>query len=224
MWALAFLPLMLAGILALFYKKYWLGTALTTYGIFQQIAVNHFQITYYALLIVAALAIAVGINWIRNKEWKHLGKVIAIGVSAAILGVAGNALILLTTSEYSKYTMRGGKNLEINGDTVKQAKTTGLDYDYAFRYSLGKAETAVLAMPDAFGSSSAEPLGEESNVISKLTDRGVPMNNAMQIAGQMPKYWGGITEGTSGPPYVGAITCLLALIGFALIRSKPVGT
>jgi len=218
MWALAFLPLMLAGILALFDKKYWLGTALTTYGIFQQIAVNHFQITYYALLIVAALAIAVGINWIRNKEWKHLGKVIAIGVSAAILGVAGNALILLTTSEYSKYTMRGGKNLEINGDTVKQAKTTGLDYDYAFRYSLGKAETAVLAMPDAFGSSSAEPLGEESNVISKLTDRGVPMNNAMQIAGQMPKYWGGITEGTSGPPYVGAITCLLALIGFALIR------
>ena len=218
MWALAFLPLMLAGILALFDKKYWLGTALTTYGIFQQIAVNHFQITYYALLIVAALAIAIGINWIRNKEWKHLGKVIAIGVSAAILGVAGNALILLTTSEYSKYTMRGGKNLEINGDTVKQAKTTGLDYDYAFRYSLGKAETAVLAMPDAFGSSSAEPLGEESNVISKLTDRGVPMNNAMQIAGQMPKYWGGITEGTSGPPYVGAITCLLALIGFALIR------
>jgi hypothetical protein len=45
------------------------------------------------------------------------------------------------------------------------------------------------------------------------------MNNALQIAGQMPKYWGGISEGTSGPPYVGAITCLLALIGFVLIKS-----
>lgn len=218
MWALAFLPLMLAGIVALFDKKYWLGTALTTYGIFQQIAVNHFQITYYAFLLVAAIFLAYLATWIKNKDWTHAGRVIATGLGALLIGLAGNALILLTTSEYSQYTMRGGKNLEIAGDTVKQTKTTGLDYDYAFRYSLGKAETAVLALPDAFGSSSSTPLSEESNVIKKLTDRGVPANNAQQIAGQLPNYWGGISEGTSGPPYVGAITCLLALIGFALIR------
>ncbi|MEY5033804.1 MAG: hypothetical protein RL447_182, partial [Bacteroidota bacterium] len=219
MWALAFLPLMFAGILALFEKRYWLGTALTTYGIFQQIAVNHFQITYYAILIAAAIFFAYLYTWIKNKEWKHTGRVLAIGLGAGVLGLAGNALILMTTSEYSKFTMRGGKNLQINGDTVTKAKTTGLDYDYAFRYSLGKAETAVLAMPDAFGSSSAEPLGESSNVITKLTERGIPESNALQIAGQMPKYWGGIVEGTSGPPYVGAITCILALIGFVLIKS-----
>ncbi len=219
MLALAFLPLMFAGILALFEKRYWLGTALTTYGIFQQIAVNHFQITYYAVLIGTAIFFAYLVAWVKQKEWKHVGKVLTIGVVAGLLGLTGNALILLTTSEYSKYTMRGGKNIEIKGDTVTQTKTSGLDYDYAFRYSLGKAETAVLAMPDAFGSSSAEPLSETSNVITKLTERGVPESNAMQIAGQMPRYWGGIVEGTSGPPYVGAITCLLALIGFALIKS-----
>jgi hypothetical protein len=219
MWALAFLPLMFAGILALFEKRYWLGAALTTYGIFQQIAVNHFQITYYAILIAAAIFFAYLYTWIKNKEWKHTGRVLAIGLGAGVLGLAGNALILMTTSEYSKFTMRGGKNLQINGDTVTKAKTTGLDYDYAFRYSLGKTETAVLAMPDAFGSSSAEPLGESSNVITKLTERGIPESNALQIASQMPKYWGGIVEGTSGPPYVGAITCILALIGFVLIKS-----
>ena len=219
MWALAFLPLMFAGILALFEKRYWLGAALTTYGIFQQIAVNHFQITYYAILIAAAIFFSYLFVWIKQKEWAHTGRVLAIGLGAGLIGLAGNALILMTTSEYSKFTMRGGKNLQINGDTVTQTKTTGLDYDYAFRYSLGKAETAVLAMPDAFGSSSAEPLGEESNVITKLTEKGVPESNARQIASQMPKYWGGIVEGTSGPPYVGAITCLLALIGFVLIKS-----
>lgn len=219
MLALAFLPLMFAGILALFEKRYWLGTALTTFGIYQQIGVNHFQITYYAVLIAAAIFFAHLVTWIKNKDWKHLGKVLAIGISAGILGLAGNALILMTTSEYTQYTMRGGKSLEIKGDTVTKTKTSGLDNDYAFRYSLGKAETGVLAMPDAFGSSSGEPLSEESSVITKLTERGVPESNALQIAGQMPRYWGGIEEGTSGPPYVGAITCLLALIGFALIKA-----
>jgi hypothetical protein len=219
MWALAFLPLMFAGILALFEKRYWLGAALCTFGIFQQIGVNHFQITYYALLIAAAIFFSYLFTWVRNKDWKHTGKVLAVGLGAGLLGLAGNALLLMTTSEYSKFTMRGGKNIEIKGDTVTRATTSGLDYDYAFRYSLGKAETAVLAMPNAFGGSSAEPLGEESNVIKKLTERGVPVNDAMQITGQMPKYWGGIVEGTSGPPYVGAITCILALLGFVLIKS-----
>lgn len=219
MWALAFLPLLFAGVLALFEKRYWLGTALTVYGIFQQIAVNHFQITYYALLIGVAVFIAYAISWFRNKEWKHATRVLGIGIGAALLGLAGNALILLTTSEYSRYTMRGGKNLQISGDTVKQTKTTGLDYDYASRYSISKAETAVLALPDAFGSSSSEPLGEKSNVIKNLTERGVPENDARQITSQMPRYWGGIVEGTSGPPYVGAITCILALIGFLLLKS-----
>lgn len=219
MWALAFLPLMFAGIIALFEKKYWIGTALTVFGIFQQIAVNHFQITYYTLLIGIAIFAAYAISWIKNKDWKHTSRVIGIGLGAVVLGVAGNALILLTTSEYSRYTMRGGKNLQISGDTVKQTKTSGLDYDYASRYSISKSETAVLAMPDAFGSSSAEPLGEESNVIKKLTERGVSEQDARQITSQMPRYWGGIVEGTSGPPYVGAITCILALIGFVMVRS-----
>ncbi len=219
MWALAFLPILFAGIIALFEKRYWMGLALTVFGIYQQIAVNHFQITYYALIIGVGIFVAYLINWIKNKEWKHTARVLGIGIGAAVLGIAGNALILLTTAEYSRYTMRGGKNLQISGDTVKQAKTTGLDYDYAARYSISIPETAVLALPDAFGSSSAEGLNEESNVITKLTERGVPENDARQIASQIPKYWGGIVEGTSGPPYVGAITCLLAIIGFVLIKS-----
>ncbi|MBM3433006.1 MAG: YfhO family protein [Bacteroidetes bacterium] len=219
MLALAFLPLMFAGILALFQKRYWLGIGLTTFGIFQQIAVNHFQITYYAILIAVGIFFAYLTCWIKNKEWKHLGKVLAIGIIAGLVGLAGNALNLMTTSEYSQYTMRGGKNIEIKGNAVSKIKTTGLDYDYASRYSLGKAETVVLAMPDAFGSSSSEPLVEDSKVITKLTERGIPESNALQIASQMPRYWGGIVEGTSGPPYVGVITCLLALIGFALIKS-----
>ena len=62
---------------------------------------------------------------------------------SAIIGIAGNALTLKTTSEYAKYTMRGGKDINIQGDSVTVAKTSGLDTSYAFEYSLGKAETVT---------------------------------------------------------------------------------
>jgi hypothetical protein len=39
----------------------------------------------------------------------------------------------------------------------------------------------------------------------------------MQVVAQLPKYWGGILS-TDGPPYVGVIICLLALIGFVVVR------
>ena len=115
--------------------------------------------------------------------------------------------------------MRGGKAISIEGVNVKQEKTTGLEASYAFQYSLGKAETAVVLMPDAFGGSSAKPLGENSKVIEKLTDKGIPEEQAMQVANSLPRYWGGIDGvGTSGPPYIGAVICLLAWIGFAIVR------
>ncbi|MBK7560869.1 MAG: hypothetical protein IPI68_04970 [Chitinophagaceae bacterium] len=44
--------------------------------------------------------------------------ILAVSVTAiaAIVGVAGNALTLLTTNEYTKLTMRGGKDVTIEGD------------------------------------------------------------------------------------------------------------
>ncbi len=78
--------------------------------------------------------------------------------------MAGNALTLKTSSEYVKYTMRGGKDISIEGESVKTANTKGLDTAYAFVYSLGKAETFTLMMPNAFGGGSGQPLSENSNV------------------------------------------------------------
>ncbi|MBK8952855.1 MAG: hypothetical protein IPM85_11795 [Chitinophagaceae bacterium] len=99
-----------------------MGVALTTYGAFQQISVNHLQVSSYFFLIAAFVTIFYVVKWVREKDWKHLGIAGALTVVSAIIGIAGNALILKTTSEYSKFTMRGGKDVEIEGDTVKAAK------------------------------------------------------------------------------------------------------
>jgi membrane protein YfhO len=123
----------------------------------------------------------------------------------------------LTTYEYTKATTRGGNDLIVTSGSVKKTKSSGLDTAYAFQYSLGKAEAVVTFMPKAFGESSSKTFDENSKVVEKLTEKGVPENSAIQLASQLPKYWGGIIQ-TDGPPYAGVIICLLALIGFIVVR------
>ena len=218
MLATGFMPLLLAGIISIYEKKYWLGFALATFGTYQQISVNHLQVSYYFFLIALFITIGYLVKWIKEKDWKHIGIAGALTIIAGSIGLAGNALVLKTTSEYSKLTMRGGKDISIEGDTVKAAKTSGLDTSYAFEYSLGKAEVATLIMPDAFGGGSGKPVGEKSAVVDKLMGRGIDEANAQQIAGSLPGYWGGLPY-TSGPQYLGVVICLLALIGFVISKT-----
>ena len=218
MLATAFIPLLIAGLICTFEKKYWLGLALTTYATYQQIGVNHLQISYYTFLIATAITICYLYIWIKQKDWKHIVIAGAITAVAAVIGLAGSALTLKTTSEYTQYTMRGGKDISIEGDTVKAAKTSGLDTSYAFIYSLGKTESSTLIMPNAFGGGSSKMSGENSKVIGKLTDRGIPENNAQQLAGSLPRYWGALPY-TAGPAYLGVFICLLGLIGFVILKT-----
>ena len=224
MYAIAYMPALMAGLLLIYEKKYWIGLALTTVATYMEIAVNHPQINFYFFLVAAAVTIAYVITWIQRKEWKHL--VIAAGTTAiaAIVGIAGSAMSLMTNSEYVKATMRGGKDIAIEDGKVTTAKTSGLDADYALRWSISKPEATVLLMPEAFGGSSGKSLNENSHVVEKLTAKGIPEAQAMQVASSLPKYWGGMSdpsETTAGPPYVGVIICILALIGFVIIK-KPI--
>jgi hypothetical protein len=219
MLATAFMPLLLAGLVLTFKKKYWLGLAVTTLAAYLQVASNHLQITYYFFLVAAAITLCYLIIWIRKKEWKHIiiaGSIVAIG---GLVGLAGSAMTLMTTAEYTKYTMRGGKSIDTQKDTVTASKTSGLDTSYAFEYSLGKAESFTLLMPNAFGGGSYKHLSEDSKVISNLVKAGVDGATAQQLATQqLPSYWGELPF-TAGPAYLGVFICLLGLIGFVIIKT-----
>lgn len=217
MLAIAYMPLLLAGLILIYEKKYWLGLALTTLGTYMEISANHPQINYYFFIVAIAVTISYLISWIKKKEWKHIGIALGLTAAAAITGVAACSFAFLIGSDYAKHTIRGGQNISIEGDSVTVKKTTGLDTSYAFEYSFIKSEPLVMLMPNAFGGSSATPLDENSNVITKLTAKGLPENTAAQVAGSLPKYWGGL-ESTSGPAYIGAVICILALIGFVVIK------
>lgn len=217
MLATGFMPLLLAGLIFLYEKKYWLGIALTTYGAYQQIGVNHLQVTYYFILIALLITIGYLVKWIREKEFKHMMIAGSLAILAAVTGVMSNALVLKTTSEYAKFTMRNGKDVEIVGDSVKNTKTTGLDTSYAFEYSVGKGETFTLFMPESFGGSTSKAGDESSHVVKKLTDAGYNESDGSQIASQLPKYWGELPS-TAGPAYLGIFIFLFGLIGFFTVK------
>lgn len=215
--AIAYMPALIGSLLLLFEKKYLLGAALTSLSTFLLISANHLQITYYTLIIVFFMAVGYAIHRIKQKEIKPLLLSFGIAIGTAILGVAANAVSLLTTYEYSKESIRGGSVL---ADNKSQVTKSGLSTDYALSYSLYKTEPLVLMFPRIYGGSShnLEVSEEKSKAIEALRQMPQQLAQFVQQSGGLSFYWGGIDGvGTAGPPYTGAIICFLALIGFVVL-------
>lgn len=219
MLAIAYLPAFVASLLLLYNKKYIWGTALTALFTGLLIAVNHLQITYYGFLVALVISIGFGIDWLKKKEYKRIAVSAGLVVLAALLGVMVNAVSLLTTYEYSKYTIRGGSEL---ADGKSSTTKTGLTKDYAMSYSMYKTEPLVMMFPRIYGGSSGnlEVSEDKSKAIQSLQE--MPQQLGQVVQGALQFYWGGIYEngGTAGPPYIGAIVCFLALIGFVILDGK----
>ena len=151
---MAYMPALLGAILLVYQKKYLLGAALTALftGLF--IAMNHLQVTYYFLIVAALMTIYYLIEWIRAKDYKHIIKAFAIVAITGVIGVASNLVILATTYDYSKATMRNGV-LNLDSTKTNSENTTGLPIDYAFQWSFQKSEVFSILVPNIYGGVSA---------------------------------------------------------------------
>lgn len=90
----------------------------------------------------------------RSNQVAHLLKSVGLLILAGIIGVAANALVLLTVYDFSKESKRGGQLVmepAPGADVVKDGKTSGLSKEYAFQWSYGKAETLSLMFPGVMG-------------------------------------------------------------------------
>lgn len=220
MMAIAYLPAFIASLLLIYNRRYLWGTALTALFLGLLLSANHLQITYYAMIITVFMSVSMGYQWIKAKDYKHLTRAVGFAVIAAMLGVAVNAVSLFSTYEYAKRTIRGGSEL---ADNKGQFTKTGLSTDYALSYSMYKTEPLVMMFPRIYGGSSGQPevAQEKSKAVESLQQ--MPQQLAQQVQSSlMSFYWGGIdgSAGTAGPPYVGAIVCLLGLLGFVLLDGK----
>lgn len=215
MLSIAYMPALLTSVLLIYEKKYWLGAALTALFASVLISMNHVQIAYYLFLAIGIMTLFFAYRWIKNKEFKHLVMAAVFTTGAALIGVLTNAVSLMSTYEYQKETIRGGYS-DLSESQKGEAKT-GLTKEYAFDYSMGIAEPFVMMVPRMFGGSSdkEEMSQEESKAIEVLST----LPQELQQHLPMSYYWGGVGF-TSGPPYVGAIICFLAIMGMFVLNNK----
>lgn len=219
MLSIAYVPALLGALLLIFRKKYWIGAALT--ALFSSILIfhNHYQIVYYLLLVTTFMTAGHFYQWIRQKETKHLVLASVFALVAGLTGVFTNAVMLFTTYDYSKATIRGGQAaLNLTDSLNKKTNNGGLDTAYAFLYgSYGMAETFTLLVPDMYGGAS-NPLGEDSKLVETMSEKGLPPQLANQLYSYVPSYWGK-QPGHSGPVYLGAIFCFLFLFGMLFLKT-----
>lgn len=215
--AMGYVPALLAAVLLVFQKKYWVGGALTAIFVSSLIGQNHPQVAYYFILVAISAGVAYLVSWIRNKEYKHILVSLTVLVAAGIAGAAVNLVSLATTLDFSKATMRNGTlNLDTTG---KETRTSsGLPIDYAFGWSFGKSEVLTVLVPNIYGGSQGE-LGADSHLAKTAVEKGVPDDQAESLAKGYSaySYWGALPF-TSGPVYLGAVMCFLFIFGLIYLK------
>lgn len=206
--ALAYLPPMIGGIVLAYRGKYMKGLLVTAIFTAFEINANHIQMTYYFLFVILFMVIAFLVDAIRNRQLARFWKASAVCVVAALIGVAMNASNLYHTWEYQKQSMRGKSEL-VKKNSANQTDS-GLERDYITQWSYGIGETWTLLVPNAKGGASV-PMIQNSIVRENAN----PMYE--QIYQQLGQYWGE-QPGTSGPVYVGAFVCMLFIFSLFIVR------
>lgn len=208
--AMTMAPLILAGMVYAFKRKWLWALTLAAVGTAMQVRSGHYQITYYLGIIVLAYGISELVLAIMNKTLKDFSMAVLVLVIGAGLGIAANAGRLMTMMEYAPYSMRGKPELTIKDQN--KPKDGGLDRDYVFSWSNAKMETFTLLIPHFYGGSSSEAIAKKSAVGDFLA-----ANNSS--VGQFPYYWGD-QPFTSGPVYAGAVVCFLFVLGLFIVDKR----
>lgn len=217
--AIAYMPMVVAGVILVFQKRYIVGGLLTMLAAALEINANHFQMTYYLLLLLLVLAIYFIIEIIKSKDFKHLGKATGVFVVAGILALGANAANLMATSEFTNFSIRGKSELTFNPDGSENTTTSSMDYSYITEYSYGVAESFNLIAPRLFGGGVREDVGEDSHLYNFILGLGASNAEAREFAANSPTYWGDqpIVE---APAYIGAIIFFLAILGLFTDKRK----
>jgi len=210
--AIAFIPLVVAGVKLVFDKNIGLGFLLTAIGLALEIRVNHLQMTYYLAIILLIFGINHLIQSIKAKDF-HVFKIqMPVLLLAAFLAVGANYGKLSNILSYSTYSTRGQSEL------TASKKESGLDKDYAFEFSNGIFEPLVLFIPNFYGGASNQKLGKNSKLVDALLKNGVSRVQLDQYTQSVPTYWG--KQRLSAPYYVGSIIIFFFVLGILILDMR----
>ena len=207
-WALAYLPPMIAGVVLAYRGKYLWGLLVTAVFAAFEVNANHVQMTYYFLFPIFFMIIAYLVEAIREKKICHFLKATAICAVGALIGISLNISNLYHTWQYGQESMRGKSEL-VKKNSANQTNS-GLDRDYITQWSYGIGETWTLLVPNTKGGATI-PLSESKTAMAKADPQ------FEQIYQQLGQYWGDQPM-TAGPVYVGAFVLMLFILGLFIVK------
>ena len=215
--AISYIPLVIAGLLLLKQHKLLPGFLVSLVAISLQIRANHYQMTYYMLILLGIYFIVYLVDSYRKNDVKDFITYMSLFVLAGILSLGLNAPNILSTYDYSKYSTRSQSELKLNPDGTEKEISTGLDYDYITQYSYGIFESLNLIAPRVQGGASSEDVGEDSDLYEFLIDNNVPKPQAESFIKSVPTYWGSqpILE---APAYIGASIAFLFILSLFVVK------
>lgn len=223
--ALTYVPPTIAGLMLAYRGRYLVGAAMLSLFAMLQLNANHAQMTYYFGFLMFALVVAWLIEAIRKKQVKQWAIATAVSIAAGGLAIGANLPSLYNTYEYSKETKRSQSELTPlatgSADAAPAERPTGgLPRQDILGWCYGQSETFSLLVPNIKGGASAKP--EHGSMVHVGLDR-LPQakeyanSSAGMLLPYMTQYFND-SEGTNGPVYVGAIVCVLFLIGCVVVK------
>ena len=217
--AIAYMPMVVAGFVMVFQRKYILGGLLTMFAVALEVNANHFQMTYYLLILLLILSGYFIYEGIKSKEYKSLLYSLGTLIGAGIIAIGANATNLLATVEYANFSIRGKSDLSFKPDGSKSTTDGAMTREYITEYSYGIAESFNLIAPRLFGGSNNEKVGTDSSMFEFMISQGVPEAQASDFVSAMPTYWGDQPI-VSAPAYIGAVVFFLGILALFIDERK----
>ncbi|MEO0732582.1 MAG: YfhO family protein [Bacteroidota bacterium] len=214
-----YLPLVAAGILLAFARRYLLGGLLFTLGMALALRANHPQMLYYFGLTVLLYGLARLITDLRAGQLVHFGKAMGVLLVGLLVAVGSGASNLMTTFEYKAASMRGGQVLEtpLQAASGADAPDDGLEWEYAMQWSNNLKDLVATYSPYAAGGGGAVEVASSSDFGKAMRQAGFQIRSGINA----PTYHGGLPF-TEGPAYLGAVVWALFLFGLFTARRNLV--
>jgi hypothetical protein len=214
--AIGFMPPVLAGLRLLYGGRYFGGLATLALALALQLYAYHYQITYYLGLMIVLYVIYELVEQGRRGAWMQAVKASGLALLGLALALGSNWTHFAVTNEYAKETMRGGSDLK----RLEKGSDTGLDREYALKWSNGIAEGGTVLIPNLLGGASQTPLSTKSATYETLVSAGVPEAQAKGfVESGVPTYFGD-QPGVAGPTYFGALMIFLFVLGLLTLKGS----
>ena len=214
--AIGYTPLALAGFFKILNNRTLSGVVICSIGLGLQINANHYQMTYYFMMLMGLILI---MSTLFEKGDNLKSKFVKTGAfsSSVLIAILLNSSSIMATKEYSEFSTRGNSEISINSDGSEKTDLDGLSKEYITEYSYGKLESLNLIIPRFMGGGSSDLIGKDTDFFKNLSN--YDPQSASLIYQNARLYWGDQPI-VAAPAYIGISVFYLFIISLFYLDKK----